>query len=151
MLKYKIIFISSCIFGIISPRTKIRDNHWIRPVTWWPYMRLCTVSKLHVRQPAPKIVRQEKQDGGQRSYCYGIFWRSICAETVKRLETTFMIFYYLRFTYRTSYNQVMLLLPWFSHPQNLKISLDFHTGVNDVIMWRRAWRDITFSRQHTSC
>ena len=76
-----IIYKGICI-KIISPQTKIRDNHWIRPVTWWPYMRLCTVSKLNVRQPVPKIVRREKQDGGQRSCCYGIFWRSICAETV---------------------------------------------------------------------
>ena len=86
----------------ILPRTKIRDNHVIRPVTWWPYMRLCMVSKLHVWQPAPKIVWQEKQDGGQRSCCHGIFWRSICAETVYRLETTFMIFYNLCFKCRTS-------------------------------------------------
>ena len=91
-------------------------------------MRLCTISKIHVRQPAPKIVRRERQDVGQRSRCYGIFWRSICAETVIRLETTFnMIFRNLRFTCRTSYNQVM-------YPQNLKVSLDFHTGVNDVII-----------------
>ena len=69
-------------YFFISPRTKVRDNHWVKPVTWWPYMRLCTVSKFHVRQPVPKIVRREKQDGGQRSCCYGIFWRSICAETI---------------------------------------------------------------------
>ena len=116
------------IVNIISPRTKIQDNYWIRPVTLWPYMRLCTVSKLHVRQFGPKIVIREKQDGGQRSCCYWIFWQSICAGTVWWLERTFMIFYNLRFTCRTSY-------------------YDFHTSVNDVIMWRRAWRDITFSRQ----
>ena len=32
-------------------------------------------------------------------------------------------------------------------PQNLKVSLDFHTGVNNVIMLHRARRDVTFSRQ----
>ena len=68
--------------SIISPRTKIW--YWIRPATWWPYMRLCTVNKLHVRQPAPKIVRQEKQDGGQRSCCYGIFWWFLCRDCKKR-------------------------------------------------------------------
>ena len=59
----------------ISPRTKIRDNHWIRPVTWWPYMRLCTVSKLHVRQPAPKILTWKKL----RAFMYrdaSHLWRS---------------------------------------------------------------------------
>ena len=70
---------------------------------------------------------------------------------LRLLETTIMIFYYLRFTYRTSYNQVMLLLHWFSHPQNLKVSLDFHISINDLIMWRREWRNITFSHQRTSC
>ena len=76
-------------FPFISPLTKIRDNHWIRPVVWWPYMKLCTVSKLHVRQPAPKILRREKQDGGQCLCCYGIFWRSICAETIRGLSGKF--------------------------------------------------------------
>ena len=45
-------------------------------------VRICTVSKLHVWQPAPKVVRREKQDGGQRSCCHGIFWLSFSCHAV---------------------------------------------------------------------
>ena len=57
----------------ISPRTKIREDDWIRAVTWWPYMRLCTVSKSHVRQSHFDAARLEIKDGGQRPRCYGFF------------------------------------------------------------------------------